>query len=163
MKVGSEKGIRLSLSFNVRMKTIWSQFFRVHIQTAPEKVHIFPAVYLNWNWFYCNLHMVLFNWSPNIYKKWNWTEDNLQIFCHTPRKIVDASKIRVVQLGLQNGCLIIKSITTQVPAHHTQVIWAKKLLEFLAVDSHHCRCHHLYCRDIWGWHDSTGMVLLLLK
>ena len=60
MKVGSEKHVGLLLSLNFSMKTIWSQFLRVHIQTAPEKVHIFPAVYLNCNWFYCKSSICIY-------------------------------------------------------------------------------------------------------
>ena len=50
-------------------------------------------------------------------------------------------------------------VATQVPAHHTSVIWAEKLLEFLAVDSHLCRCHHLDRKDIWGCHEDTGSTV----
>ena len=60
MKVGSEKRVGLLLSLNFSMKTIWSQFLRVHIQTAPEKVHIFLAVYLNCNWFYCKSSICIY-------------------------------------------------------------------------------------------------------
>ena len=56
---------------------------------------------------------------------------------------------------------VVTQVATQVPAHHTSVIWAKSYWEFLAVDSHLCRCYHLAAK-IFGAVIKT-LVQRLLK
>ena len=48
---------------------------------------------------------------------------------------------------------VVTQVATQVPAHHTSVIWAKSYWEFLAVDSHLCRLD--LTANIWVRHVPT--------